>query len=147
MAEGKATYLQNNDVQFVDGPLKEDWKCPVCLELLKTPFLTECCGHHFCDRCINTVQRQQNECPMCKTCPIKGIIDKHFKREINEAQVYCLLQSEGCDWTGELGNLNTHLSVGQQFGQCKYVVVSCPNSHCDMTFLRHQMEDTCKQGV
>ena len=138
MAEG--TYSQNNDIQLVDGPLKEDWKCPVCLELLKTPFLTECCGHHFCDSCISTVQRQQNECPMCKTCPIKGIIDKHFKREINEAQVYCLLQSQGCDWIGELGNLNTHLSVGQQFGQCKYVVVNCPNNHCGMTFLRYQIK-------
>ena len=137
MAEG--TYVQNTEIQFVDFPLK-DWNCPVCLELLKDPFLTECCGHHFCDRCINNVKQQQNVCPMCKAYPIKGIIDKRFKREISEAQVYCPLQPQGCEWTGEYGNLSTHLSVGKQDGQCKHVVVSCPNNNCNMKFRRHDIK-------
>lgn len=134
-----STYIQNSEIEFLDGPSKH-WSCPICLELLKDPFLTECCGNHFCDRCINNVKRQRNVCPLCKACPIKGITDKHIKREINEAQIYCPLRSQGCEWTGELGNLNTHMSVGQQNGQCKHVVVSCPNNNCDMTFPRHEIK-------
>ena len=142
MAEG--TYLlpniaSNTEVQFVDGPLK-DSNCPICLELLKDPFLTECCGHHFCNECVTTVQRQKNECPLCKTCPIRGIIDKRFKREINEALVYCSLRPQGCEWMGELDNLKVHLSLGQQCGQCKYVILSCPNDKCDKRLPRHQMK-------
>ena len=129
----------NHEIQFVDGPLK-DSNCPVCLELLKDPFLTECCGHHFCNECINFVRQLKNECPICKEWPITGIINKRFKREINEARVYCPLQQQGCEWTGEYGNLSTHLSVGQQYGQCKHVVVNCPNNNCNMTFPRHEVK-------
>ena len=141
MAEGtsEGTYLQNTEIQFLDGPLK-DSSCPICLDLLKDPFLTECCGHHFCNKCINSVQQQKNECPLCKECPIKGIIDKRFKRELNEVHVYCPLRPQGCEWTGELGNLNTHLSVGQQYGQCKHVVVNCPNNNCNMKLPRHKIK-------
>ena len=129
----------NAEIQFVDGPLK-DSNCPICLELLKDPFLTECCGHHFCNKCISSVRQQKNECPICKSWPITGIINKRFKREINEAQVYCTLQPQGCEWTGKYGNLSTHLSVGQQYGQCKHVLVNCPNNNCNMTFPRHDIK-------
>ena len=135
MAEGSYT---SNDIQFVDDPLK-DSNCPVCLELLKDPFLTECCGHHFCSNCINSVQRQQDVCPLCKTRPIIGIIDKRFKRELNESQIYCPLRSQGCEWIGKLGHLNTHLNEGEQFGQCKYVAVNCPNN-CFMAFPRREIK-------
>ena len=135
MAEGN---YYTNDIQFVDDSLK-DCNCPVCLELLKDPFLTECCGHHFCTTCINSVQRQHNVCPLCKTSPIKGIIDKRFKRELNEAQIYCPLQPQGCEWTGKLGHLDVHLNEGEQSGQCKYVAVNCPNN-CRMAFPRREIK-------
>ena len=136
MAEGH--YLENTDIQFVDGPAN-DWNCPVCLEVLKDPFLTECCGHHFCKRCINAVREQQNTCPLCKKYPIKGIVDKRFQREINEAQVYCQLLSQGCQWTGRLAHLNTHLNKGELSGQCKYVAVNCPNN-CYKAFPRRDIK-------
>ena len=129
----------NAEIQFVDGPLK-DSNCPICLQLLKDPFLTGCCGHHFCNEYIGSVRQQKNECPICKSWPITGIINKRFKREINEAQVYCPLRPQGCEWTGEYGNLRTHLSVGQQYGQCKHVVVNCPNNNCNMKFPRHDIK-------
>ena len=138
--EGTAEDREEETLQFLNGPVEEDWKCPVCLELLNNPFLTECCGHHFCERCINIIQQQRNECPLCKEYPVRGIINKCLKRNINEAKVYCMLRPQGCDWTGELGNLNSHLSVGQQHGQCKYVIIPCPNDTCDMKCPRHEMK-------
>ena len=131
MAEGETP-------EFVGGPVNDDWKCPVCLELVKDPFLTECCGHHFCNRCINTIP--QNACPLCRSYPCKGIIDKRFQREVNEAQVYCLLRPQGCEWTGRFGHLNTHLNKGEISGQCKYVSVKCPNNNCYMALPRRDIK-------
>ena len=142
MAGFDGVLLPNVDVlgniQLVETGL-QDWDCPVCLQLLKDPFLTECCGHHFCTKCIDSVRQQKNECPLCKDYPIKGIIDKRFKREINEAQVYCPLRSQGCEWIGKYGNLNTHLNIGKQSGQCKYVPVDCPNN-CYLVFARRDIK-------
>ena len=76
---------------------------------------------------------------MCKAHPIKGIIDKRLKRELNETQIYCPLRPQGCEWTGKLGNLNTHLNEGEQLGQCKYVYVNCPNN-CFMEFPRREIK-------
>ena len=128
------------EIQFVDGPLEDDWKCPVCLELLRVPFLTACCGNRFCESCINAVRQQQNTCPLCKTQPINGIIEKRLQREINDAQVYCPLTIEGCEWTGRLGNLNNHLNLGKLSGQCKYVSVDCPNICCSMALPRRDIK-------
>ena len=33
-----------------------------------------------------------------------------------------------------------HLSVGQQSGQCQYVVVNCPNDDCDMSYPRNELK-------
>lgn len=120
--------MAEGEIQFVDKPVNDDWKCPVCLELVKDPFLTECCGHHFCNECINTMP--QSACPLCRTYPFKGIIDKRFQRELNDVQVYCRLRPQGCEWAGRLGHLNTHLNAGELSGQCRYVSVTCPNNNC-----------------
>ena len=127
------------EIQFVEAPLKH-FTCPICLEVLTHPFLTECCGNHFCDKCISSVKQRRNECPLCKARPVYGIVDKHFKRELNEAKVYCSLRSQGCDWTGGLENLNNHLSLGQKYGQCKHVEVICPNKKCGHKLPRHKMK-------
>ena len=75
---------------------KEFYNCPVCLELLKELFLMECCDHHFCSKCINSIQLQKNECPICKESPSQeSLLNASNDREINEAEVYCLLQTQG----------------------------------------------------
>ena len=140
MAVSTSNMEIGREIQFVDASLK-DFSCPICLEVLNDPFLTECCGHHFCNKCISSVLKQRrNECPLCKAHPVCGIVDKRFKRELNEVKVYCLLRSQGCEWTGRFGNLNNHLSLSQQNGQCKHVVVICPNKKCDTTLPRHEMK-------
>ena len=130
--------MAEGEIQFVDGPVNDDWTCPVCLGLLKNPFLTECCGHHFCNECINTVP--QRVCPLCRTYPFRGIIDRRFQRELNEAQVYCRLRPQGCEWAGRLGHLETHLNMGELSGQCRYVSVICPNNNCYVTLPRRDIK-------
>ncbi len=52
-----ATHLRNmaakklREYQFVEV-IPDKFKCWHCKELLQEPHVTECCGHHFCQECI-----------------------------------------------------------------------------------------------
>ena len=58
--------------------------------------------------------------------------------------VYC--PQEECQWTGEYGEVNKHLAIGQLAGDCRYVYVKCPLS-CGEEILRKSLdshtEDDC----
>jgi len=41
-----------------------DFACPICLERLKDPFVTQC-GHTFCYSCIVTHLQIKSVCPCC----------------------------------------------------------------------------------
>ena len=41
-----------------------DFACPICLERLKDPFVTQC-GHSFCYSCITTHLQNKTVCPCC----------------------------------------------------------------------------------
>jgi len=132
-------------VHFVDTLLR-DFSCPICLEVLQDPFLTECCGHHFCNVCIRSVLQHSSECPACKAQPVYGIVDKRFKRELDDARVYCSMRSQGCEWTGPLSELTAHLSYGQLNGPCQFVTVSCSRKNCSHTSTRHKMKKHIKSA-
>ena len=122
--------------EFVQQPSK-DFECPVCLEILKEPFLTACCGNHFCKPCVDTTKKTDDHCPLCKET-MSGIVDKKFQRKINVLQVYCLNRSNGCTWMGELGNLEKHLSVEETNGECKYVLLPC-SRNCGQHLFRYKL--------
>lgn len=106
--------------------------------------MTECCGHHFCNACVKSILQCSSECPLCKAQPVYGIVDKRFKRELDDAKVYCSLKSQGCEWTGPLSDLTTHLSYGQLDGPCQYVAVTCSYKNCNYTSTRHKMKKHTK---
>ena len=41
-----------------------DFKCPICFEVLKTPFITRC-GHTYCYNCITMSIKSYGRCPIC----------------------------------------------------------------------------------
>ena len=43
--------------------LSEEYNCPICLGFLQEPYLTACCGNHFCKECIGNV--------MTKVCCVR----------------------------------------------------------------------------
>ena len=102
--------FSQRDCEFVDKTSK-DFDCPVCLQVVWNPFLTACCGNHFCDACVKSTKEKNDQCPFCYEKPIIGIIDKKFQRQINELQVYCLNKKHGCLWVGELGKFTEHFTV------------------------------------
>lgn len=122
--------------EFVQQPSR-DFDCPICLEILKEPFLTACCGNHFCKPCVDATKKTGDHCPLCKEA-MSGIIDKKIQRQINELQIYCLNRNNGCTWMGELGSQEKHLSVEETKGECKYVLLPCP-LNCGQHLFRYKL--------
>ena len=114
-------------IDFVELP-SEEYNCPICLGFLQEPYLTACCGNHFCKECIDNVKETNDKCPLCQAKPLTGVVNKHFKRKLNELKVYCTHKNEGCKWKGDYGKLNQHLATDKINGECQFVVLKCPLS-------------------
>ena len=130
------------EVQFLEPP-DEDFKCPVCFEILQAPHLTTCCGnHHICKVCMEKVKRTSGTCPLCQMKPFTGFIDKRFERQLNDLKVYCLNKKEGCQWIGGFGKINEHLKIEEANGECQFVIVKCSISvKCKKQLFRKELTD------
>ena len=133
MALSKISFCEYDFVQAAIS--KEDYECPVCFEILKNPFLTACCGNHFCEACIEATKVSTNSCPFCESKPINGIVDRKLQRRINEMEVYCLHKKHGCSWAGTMDELTKHLAADNVNG-CTYSLIPCSFS-CGNQLSRH----------
>ena len=97
----------------------EEFKCPICLNVVDEPVLTSC-GHLFCANCIKGIP---DKCPTCRgnftTTP-----DGFVARKIGGISVQCPNAGRGCWWMGTLRE-----SVGHLGSRCVYEEVQC--EHCD----------------
>ena len=75
-----------HDLDFVQEP-DEQYVCPVCLLVLRDPHLTGCCGHHYCQSCVQRLKRDKTPCPLCKDADFYTFLDKFVLRKINELKV------------------------------------------------------------
>ena len=114
--------------QFVDSV--EDYKCPLCLHVTREPFLTSCCGQHFCQVCISRILTDNKPCPCCKENSFTTLLDKKQKRKVLSLKVYCKKRAKECQWVGGLGELENHLCEN-----CQFVKVNCPNN-CGLAIQR-----------
>ena len=124
----------SKEYQFIskDKSLVERYLCPICQEILYEPVQTSC-GHLFCGRCLKGV-RSKN-CPSCRAEFVREPIeDKFNEREIRNLIVKCQNSSRGCEWEGELGNVESH-----QNGVCGYQLVQCGNK-CGAEMERRDVE-------
>ena len=112
------------DYQFVTDPPKSRF-CPICFELLTDPYQTSC-GHHVCEQCRARLLAGGNEeCPVCRKSEVlaNARLDKFFQREINDLRVRCQHHREGCKWTGEMRDLQSHLDLDKR--KCDYILLPC----------------------
>ena len=98
----------------------------ICTKVLRDPHLTDCCGQHFCNSCLQHWFKRQGEqvCPHCRKESFNHILDKPIKRRIDQLRVHCTNHKAGCEWVGELSTVQTHLDSDSG---CGYVEVSCTN--------------------
>ena len=107
-------------------------ECPICLRVLKDPHLTDCCGHHFCQTCILRVKESNTPCPICQNSSFNIFPNLEKKRVVAQTQVYCSNQDRGCKWSGELNQLEQHLSL------CEYVMSPCSYG-CGLFLTDHEL--------
>ena len=103
--------------------------------------ITSCCGESFCHGCISDVLKQK-PCPACKE--EKFVIFSHVRnqREITGLGVHCTLKEKGCNWSGTLDQLASHLDPDQD--NCQYVDTECPLK-CMTTVSRKDLEQHLTQ--
>ena len=135
------------ECEFVDPPPEAfQTKCTICLNILCDPHETDCCGNNFCRTCIERVQEERTpSCPMCKKQPVIVHPNKGLKRSLKKLPVRCTHQQCGCDWVGELGELDRHLNSiptpGYLLTGCEYNKVDCEFKYagCDAQLPRNEM--------
>ena len=89
--------------------LSEDFLCPVTLDLMLQPHQTNCCGKHLSQEAATKIQGEGGACPLCKEPQLNTVLDKWFRRQVNELHVFCCHEDRGCGWQGELSNLEHHV--------------------------------------
>ena len=158
------------DCEFVEPPKELHWECAICLLTLRQPYLVDCCGNHFCKTCLDKISPgEENKliCPLCKGEEFRSIQNKGLERVLNQRKVYCTHKKSGCEWIGELKQLDSHLndpsssisaaspsatsSLGSKDNPsssdmtdsllkgCQFVEIRCRN--CPATVLRGQMKE------
>ena len=124
------------ECEFVERPpdvLQTD--CPVCLLIIREPNQVTCCGYSFCRACIDRVVTSKKPCPTCNEAEFNVFPDKRLQRSLCQFCVRCEHQKEGCEWSGELGQLDKHLNgLGNQLDGCEFTRVAC--IHCVQLFER-----------
>ena len=120
------------DCDFVEKPPEAiQTECPVCLLILKEPCLISCCGHKFCQECIERVKEDDKPCPLCGEQDFTFLRERGLERFLKGSEVWCSCKKEGCEWKGKLGKLQEHLnqdpctSPGIQLSRCEFVAVEC----------------------
>ena len=84
------------------------------------------CRNHLSPTVANRLQAEGKPCPMCQATPLKTVEDMFFKCKVRQLKVRCSNKSAGCEWVGELGELDNHLKPGSVEGPCHFVDVECP---------------------
>ena len=143
---GKGGY----DCSFVDTPPKH-LECPICLLTVREPHLTSCCGNqYYCRTCIERVQKEGRPCPLCNQAGFTVFLHKGVEREVKTLKVYCPQKALGCEWKGELSQVDDHVS--QEGGsECGYAEIACANG-CGQCFQRrllaaHQTDECPNRPV
>ena len=111
--------------KFVSEPTN-DHLCPICVEPLIQPFLTDC-GHYLCYTCRGRLLASgKDECPECRepNGAKDARLNKHLQRQVNSLEVRCQHHEVGCQWVGELMYLKEHLDP--LLRKCGFILLVCP---------------------
>lgn len=123
--------------------------CSLCLLIFREPYQVSCCGKRYCKLCIERVRSKWQQCPNCYKDDFVIFHDKGFQHSLYEVEVYC--SEDGCEWKGELGQLESHLNVfpqpDKQWQGCQYVLLKCHCAGCDVTLPRRDMPAHLRQNL
>ena len=132
----------------METTLHERYICKICLHPCQHAYLSGCCGHNFCKSCLrgnaqSEAKRYSTTCPFCHNEEFTTLPNKQADREIMSLHVMCTNKEKGCEWQGELNNINNHL--GNSDG-CQFEDVKCSNECGKMLqrrYLTSHVETEC----
>ena len=141
------------ECEFVEDP--PQWlqtECPICLQILREPYQVTCCGKSFCRQCIERVEGDHKPCPCCKKDEFDDFPNKGLQQPLYGFKVYCVNKEKGCEWKGELGDLEKHLNLNlppntedKELKGCAFTKVKC--SYCfdviEQSKLLHHKNELC----
>ena len=135
------------ECEFVEKPPKAfQSECPICLLVLREPYQATCCGKSFCKDCIEWVKANNQDCPTCNDKNLNLFHNLGLQQSLNDFEVYCSHKSKGCEWRGELRELDKHLNsdppADKSLKGCPFTVISCPLSHtgCEVKLPRRDVK-------
>ena len=104
------------DYDFIDL-VPDRLICFICTKVMRDPQLMVCCGQKFCASCLqNFLEAHPTpSCPYCQATEegivkFQYVVEKGLKNEIESFHIKCSNHDKGCDWTGEMTNLQRHFS-------------------------------------
>ena len=157
------------DYVFVEVKIAENYECNFCYKVFRNPFLAVCCGQHYCEVCIKKWREEKTACPHCREDGFQVVINRGKVREVKALGIYCINSrqqreanrdqheereeigdeidglegredEDGCDWVGELGDLEDHLNANPtpltQLKGCLFVELECK-------FCQHKIVRSC----
>ena len=143
-ARERVKHVGGFECELAEEPPKGiEWRCPICLLVMREPHQVDCCGYSFCKTCIYRAKISKKSCPMCNETEFSVFPNKGLQRVLYEFKVHCSNAKDGCKWIGDLRQLTTHLRgdyyEDQLINNCKYVDVQC--QFCSTLFKRHQLQE------
>ena len=121
---------QGYQCEFIDQVF-DDLYCKKCMLVARRLTITTCCAESFCQDCIaGTI----DQCPACGEEDYSAFQHVKNQRRIKCLQIYCNMKERGCNWSGTLEQLDSHLD-----SNCQYVDTKCP-LNCLQTIPKNKME-------
>ena len=140
------TQSSGYECDFFERPPEAKWlqtECPICLLVLREPYLTSCCGHSFCRLCIERIKSDRGSCPLCNERGFGLMHNKGLERSLKEFDVKCTHNKGGCVWIGKLGLLDRHLNLSpestKQLEGCAFAEIECIHRGCKNSFERRSL--------
>ena len=139
------------ECEFVERPQELQTDCPIYLVVLREPYQVTCCGYSFCRTCIERIRTNKMACPTCNEATFSAFPNKGLQRSLYSFRIQCVYQKSGCEWTGELRELDRHLNLNPELNKlligCAFAAVTC--THCCEYFQRHHVlsheSESCPQ--
>ena len=138
------------DYELMNSEKEKVEMCFICHLIPRKPKKLSCCGNTFCTDCIH----KEINCPLCRADDFKTMIDKKCERKINDLVVHCPNHNKGCDWAGELRNVEEHLNKDPSRRDglvkgCGHQMAPCERCEELVTFVQMKMhlEEDCSHRL
>ena len=118
-----ATKPAGHQCDFID-PVPEDYICKQCNQVARSPTVISCCGECFCKLCVDLITQDKLPCPGCEETVFTSLNQIKYQKKILALKVHCSMKDQGCEWSGQLQQLEPHMNADT--GSCQYIDVDCP---------------------